>query len=77
MQRAITKLSDLSISEVINDFKVALTFVLSCRAGKLTTFTPADVQGLFDEAEGKISDQVRQLERPGFPKRVVEQRGNR
>lgn len=76
VQRAMTEVSALSIDEVINDFKVAPTFVLSCRAGKLTEFTLADVRGLFDEAEGKISDQVRLLERLGFLERVVEQRGD-
>ncbi|MBB4931241.1 hypothetical protein F4561_002061 [Lipingzhangella halophila] len=71
----MTKLSDLSFSEVVNDFKVAPTFVLNCRAGKLTSFTLSEVEQLFDEAEGKIGDQVRLLERLGFLERVVEQRG--
>lgn len=75
VQRAMTKLSDLSFSEVVNDFKVAPTFVLNCRAGKLTSFTLADVEQLFDGAEGKTSDQVRLLERLGFLERIVEQRG--
>jgi hypothetical protein len=75
LQRAMTKLSDLSFSEVVNDFKVAPTFVLNCRAGKLTSFTLSDVEQLFDHAEGKTGDQVRLLERLGFLERVVEQRG--
>jgi hypothetical protein len=76
VQRAMTKLSDLSFSEVVNDFKVAPTFVLNCRAGKLTRFSLSDVEQLFDDADGKTSDQVRLLERLGFLERVVEQRGD-
>ncbi|MFD9303012.1 P-loop ATPase, Sll1717 family [Streptomyces sp. NPDC060048] len=75
VQRAMTKLSDLSFYEVANDFKVAPTFVLNCRAGKLAHFTLAEVEQLFDDTEGKIGDQVRLLERLGFLERVVEQRG--
>jgi hypothetical protein len=75
VQRAMTKLSDLSFSEVVNDFKVAPTFVLNCRAGKLTSFTLENVKHLFEAAEGKTGDQVRLLERLGFLERVVEQRG--
>ncbi len=71
----MTRLSDLSFSEVVNDFKVAPTFVLNCRAGKLTGFTLEEVKQLFDEAEGRTGDQVRLLERLGFLERVVEQRG--
>ncbi|WP_406296628.1 P-loop ATPase, Sll1717 family [Streptomyces sp. NBC_00624] len=74
-QRAMTKLSNLSFSEVVSDFKVAPTFVLNCRAGKLTRFTLSEVEQLFDGAEGKIGDQVRLLERLGFLERVVEQHG--
>ena len=64
--KAMTKLSDLSFSEVVNDFKVAPSFVLNCRAGKLDSFALREVEKLFDEAEGKISEQVRLLERLGF-----------
>jgi hypothetical protein len=72
---AMTKLSDLSFSEVVNDFKVAPSFVLNCRAGRIETFALDDVKSLFNEAEGKISDQVRLLERLGFLERVVQERG--
>ncbi|MFE4703061.1 P-loop ATPase, Sll1717 family [Streptomyces sp. NPDC056738] len=75
VQRAMTKLSDLSFSEVVNDFKVAPTFVLNCRAGKLISFTLSEVEQLFDSGEGKIGDQVRLLERLGFLERVMEQQG--
>jgi hypothetical protein len=71
---AMTKLSDLSFSEVVNDFKVAPSFVQNCRAGKLETFAMSDVRELFDQAEGKISDQVRLLERLGFLERIVQER---
>ena len=71
--KAMTKLSDLSFSEVVNDFKVAPSFVLNVRAGKLYDFSLHDVENLFNEAEGKISDQIRLLERLGFLERVVEE----
>jgi hypothetical protein len=70
----MTKLSDLSFSEVVNDFKVAPSFVQNCRAGRLQTFALADVHEPFDEAEGKISYQVRLLERLGFLERIVRER---
>ena len=69
----MTKLSDLSFSEIVNDFKVVPSFVLNCRAGKLDHFTLHDVEEPFDRAEGKISEQVRLLERLGFLERVVEE----
>ena len=71
--KAMTKLSDLSFSEVVNDFKVAPSFVLNVRAGKLYDFSLHDVENLFNEAEGKISDQIRLLERLGFLERVVQE----
>lgn len=69
--KAMTRLSELSFSEVVSDFKVAPTFVQNCRVGKLATFALADVRDLFDPAEGKVSDQVRLLERLGFLERIV------
>ena len=69
--RAMTEVSELSFSEVVNDFKVAPTFVLNCRAGKRTTFSLAEVEKLFGLDEGPISEQVRLLERLGFLERVV------
>ena len=74
--KAMTKLSDLSFLEVVNDFKVAPSFVLNCRAGKLYDFSMHEVENLFNEAEGKISDQVRLLERLGFLERVVQKGGS-
>ena len=71
--RGMTKVSELSFSEVVNDFKVAPSFVLSIRAGKLDSFDLHKVEELFDEAEGKISEQIRLLERLGFLERVVVQ----
>jgi energy-coupling factor transporter ATP-binding protein EcfA2 len=75
VSRAMTKLSDLSFSEIVNDFKVATTFVRNCRAGKRGRFALPEVQTLFDEADGTIADQVGLLERLGFLERVV-QEGN-
>ncbi len=51
VREAMTKLSDLSFSEVVNDFKVAPSFVLNCRAGKLDSFALHEVKKLFDGAE--------------------------
>jgi len=70
---AMTELSDLCFKEVVNDFKVAQAFVQNCRSGKIETFALDDVRTLFDEAEGKISEQVRLLERLGFLERIVKQ----
>lgn len=71
---AMTRLSDLYFSEVVNDFKVAPSFILNCRAGRIETFALEEVTSLFDETEGKISDQIRLLERLGFLERVVQER---
>jgi NACHT domain len=73
LRQAMTKLSDLSYSEVVNDFKIATTFVQNCRVGKLDTFALAEVEDLFDREEGTISEQVGLLERLGFLERVVVQ----
>jgi hypothetical protein len=72
----MTKLSDLSFSEVVNDFKVASSFVLNCRAGRIDKFALDDVRSLFNDSEGEISDQIRLLERLGFLERVVQERGS-
>jgi hypothetical protein len=71
---AMTDLSDLSFNEVVNDFQVAKSFVRNCKSGKIETFALDDVRLLFDEAEGKISEQVRLLERLGFLERIVRRR---
>ena len=72
----MTKLSDLSFDEVVSDFKVAPSFVLSCRAGKLETFAKDDVQELLNEAEGDKEEQVLLLERLGFLERIVREHGS-
>ena len=72
----MTKLSDLSYSEIVDDFKVATSFVLNIRAGKLDSFDLHKVEKLFNEAEGNISEQVRLLERLGFLERVVQETGS-
>jgi hypothetical protein len=72
LEQAMTKVSDLSFSEVVNDFKVASSFVLNCRAGKLVSFSLSQVESLFDPSEGEISEQVRLLERLGFLERTVQ-----
>ena len=70
---AMTRISELAVSEVVDDFKVACTFVRNCRAGKLETFPLSDVEPLFDPSEGTISAQVAMLERLGFLARTVMQ----
>ncbi|MFC3736837.1 P-loop ATPase, Sll1717 family [Paractinoplanes deccanensis] len=76
ISRAMTEVSELSFSEVVNDFKVASSFVLNCRAGKRTLFSLAEVEGLFEPSEGPVSEQVRLLERLGFLERVVRDTGD-
>jgi NACHT domain len=71
--KAMTQLSDSSFSEVVNDFKVAPSFVLNCRAGKLDNFALNEVEKLFNATEGGISEQVSLLERLGFLERVVQE----
>lgn len=72
-------LSELSFSETVNDFRVAKSFLMSCRAGKLDVFRLAEVSGLFDESEGSIGRQVELLERLGVLERLVvaEENGER
>jgi hypothetical protein len=72
--RAMTKLSDLAFDEVVNDFKVAPSFVLACRASKrFGAVAKEHVQGLFNAAEGDEEEQVLLLERLGFLERVVQE----
>jgi hypothetical protein len=75
LQPAMTDVSELAFQELINDYKVAPTFVGNCRAGKIRQFTREDVEGLFAFEEGPISDQIRLLERLGFLERTVVRRG--
>ena len=71
LQSAMTKLSNLSYDEVVNDFKIAGAFVLNCRAAKLREFVLKDVTNLFDDADGPTNEQLLMLERLGFLERVV------
>lgn len=71
VELAMTRLSELSVSEVVDDFKVACTFVRNCKAGKLETFALTDVESLFDPEEGTVAAQVASLERLGFLTRIV------
>ena len=64
--RAMTRLSELSLSEVVDDFKVACAFVRNCKAAKLETFVLAEVESLFDPNEGLVTAQVAMLETLGF-----------
>ena len=65
------ELSALTFSEVVNDFKVAPTFVLNCRAGRLAEFSASEVAGLFSSEDGPTAEQMQLLERLGFLERVV------
>jgi hypothetical protein len=73
---AMDRLSHLSFEELIDDFRVARTFLLNCRAGKKNSFALTEVSNLFSEADGAIAMQVAQLERLGFLERVLVQNGD-
>jgi hypothetical protein len=75
LRDAMTKLSEDSYSEVVDDFKVARGFVLNCRAAKLREFDLAKAEDLFELADGPVNEQVRLLERLGFLERIVRQEG--
>lgn len=68
---AMTQLSELSFSEIINDFRVARTLLRNCRAGRLDSFRLVDVEHLFDAVEGPIALQVELLEQLGVLERIV------
>lgn len=71
LRRAMTRLSELSFGEIIDDFRVGKTLLRSCRAAKLSTFSLPDVERLFDVNEGGIALQVDLLERLGVFERLV------
>lgn len=71
LRRAMTRLSELSFGEVIDDFRVGRTFLRSCRAAKLEVFSMREVEGLFDEGEGAVALQLDLLERLGVLERLV------
>lgn len=66
LQWGMDQLSELSFKELMNDFRVAPTFLANCRAGRIRPFELANVETLFSKDEGSISVQVERLERPGF-----------
>ncbi|GGY49225.1 P-loop ATPase, Sll1717 family [Pseudoduganella albidiflava] len=63
---ALTELSEHSYKEVVADFRVAVGFVMNCRAGKFTRFKLDDVAQLFDDDDGPRARQIEQLQRLGF-----------
>lgn len=71
VRAAMTHLSKLSYEEIVDDFKVASSFVRNCRAGGLASFALDDVRHHFDADEGEVNEQVQLLERLGFLERVV------
>lgn len=73
LQSAMDQLSELSFKELVDDFRVARTFLLNCRAGKIDSFDLDRVKDLFSEEDGPISIQIDLLERLGFLERVVVQ----
>jgi energy-coupling factor transporter ATP-binding protein EcfA2 len=77
LRDAMTRLSNLSYSEIVDDFKVAKAFVLNCRAGKLREFELSAVEALFEPEDGPVSEQVRLLERLGFLERIVRHEGDK
>lgn len=71
LKKAISKLSELSYDEVLNDFRVSPTFIRNLRAGKVKEFTLKQVEDLFSKEEGSIAQQIELLEKIGFLRRVV------
>ena len=67
------QLSELSFKEIVDDFRVAPTFVANCRAGRISSFGLKQVESLFNKDEGPLSIQLDLLERLGFLERVVVQ----
>ncbi len=76
LQWGMDQLSELSFKELVDDFRVAPTFLANCRAGRMTSFELAKVESLFSKDEGSISVQLERLERLGFLERVVLQSPN-
>lgn len=73
LQVGMDQLSELSFNELVDDFRVAPTFLANCRAGRLTSFELAQVETLFAKDDGSISLQAERLERLGFLERIVVQ----
>jgi hypothetical protein len=71
LQWGMDQLSELSFKELVDDFRVAPTFLANCRAGRVASFELARVESLFSKDEGPISVQVERLERLGFLERVI------
>jgi hypothetical protein len=71
LQWGMDQLSELSFKELVDDFRVAPTFLANCRAGRVRSFELAKVEPLFGKDEGSISVQVERLERLGFLERIV------
>lgn len=72
LSAAMTRTSELSYEEVINDFRVAPNFVRNAREYGLGRFTLMEVRDLFGADDGPVSSQVEWLERLGFLQRFVE-----
>lgn len=68
---AMDKLSELSFNELIDDFRVAPTFLSNCKAGRIDTIDLATMGALFSAEEGAAAKQIDVLERLGFLERVV------
>jgi hypothetical protein len=73
LQWGMDQLSELSFKELVDDFRVAPTFLANCRAGRVASFELAQVEPLFGKDEGSISVQVERLERLGYLERIVVQ----
>jgi hypothetical protein len=73
LQWGMDQLSELSFKELVDDFRIAPTFLANCRAGRVASFVLAEVEPLFGKDEGSISVQVELLERLGFLERIVVQ----
>ena len=68
---AMRDVSESAFEEVVNDFRVAVGFVRSCKSGKISVFRTKDVENLFDTSDGPINVQIDLLERLGFLAREI------
>jgi hypothetical protein len=71
LQWGMNELSELNFKELVDDFRVAPTFLANCRAGRVRSFELAKVETLFSKDEGPITVQLERLERLGFLERVI------
>lgn len=72
LRSAMTSLSELSFEEMIDDFRVAPSFLRNCRAGKVEELEAGDLEELYDDDADRNRD-IDHLERLGFLERTIRQ----